>query len=826
MKEMLAKCRHYWHTFMRKLARIQFFRKVEITYQVLWNLCLITIITGFLSLVFAGAVAAGYFASLVKDEIDYNENDMVALVENLTETSKIYWAGEQFLGNLRSDLQRERVSLDNIAEEVKWAIIATEDEHFYEHDGIVPKALLRATLQELSNSSVQTGGSTLTQQLVKQQILSSEVSFDRKASEVFLSLRLEHFMSKDEILEAYLNVVPFGRNANGTNIAGIETAAQGVFGVSAKELNLPQAAYLAGMPQSPFGYTPFTKDGQLKDKNGMKPGFKRLETVLERLHEKGYITDEQYAEASKYDLTADFAKKAPDSMQEYPRLTTEITERATDVLVKQKIAARKGWDDLSDSLKKIERDKFAEEAKNELVNQGYKVYTTIDHDLYKAMNEAAASADHLFEPDRGGIREELGAVLLHNQTGAILSFVGGREESIEGDVLNRATQSYRQAGSTMKPILAYGPAIEAGVTQPGLVIPDTPLSYSNGDPVRNFDLGYKKNISVRESLVKSRNTPAVRAYRATPISMRESVIKNAGLETPSFNAATITGFESAPLGSVEITVEQNASAFSTFANNGVRHEPYMIERIETSTGEVVYEHEDKQYTVFSPQTSYLVTDMLRDVMWNGTGTHARPKFSADWASKTGTTNANRDSLFVATNPNITLALWNGFSGKELSLSPTYGGGTGQRTQTIWTRLANAAYNVNPSLMSANGKRFTQPGGLTRRSVCAITGGPPSKACEALELVTSDLYASHMVGKIDGLSPFQAQLKQQNELEKIEKKQKEEEEKEKKEEEKKKRREEEENDGDTSDNAATEENEDNQEDGEVDSDVNDSASDND
>ncbi|SDB81267.1 transglycosylase domain-containing protein [Shouchella lonarensis] len=811
MKEMLAKCRHYWHTFMRKLARIQFFRKVEITYQVLWNLCLIAIITGFLSLVFAGAVAAGYFASLVKDEIDYNENDMVALVENLTETSKIYWAGEQFLGNLRSDLQRERVSLDNIAEEVKWAIIATEDEHFYEHDGIVPKALLRATLQELSNSSVQTGGSTLTQQLVKQQILSSEVSFDRKASEVFLSLRLEHFMSKDEILEAYLNVVPFGRNANGTNIAGIETAAQGVFGVSAKELNLPQAAYLAGMPQSPFGYTPFTKDGQLKDENGMKPGFKRLETVLERLHEKGYITDEQYAEASNYDLTADFAKKAPDSMQEYPRLTTEITERATDVLVKQKIAARKGWDDLSDSLKKIERDKFAEEAKNELVNQGYKVYTTIDHDLYKAMNEAAASADHLFEPDRGGIREELGAVLLHNQTGAILSFVGGRREELEKWEVNHAT-SPRQAGSTMKPILAYGPAIEAGVTQPGLVIPDTEMSYRNGKTIGNAGRAHAGNVSVRESLVQSYNVPAVRASDATPVSVKEKVIANAGLTSANFSVEKILGIQSAPLGSVEITVEQNASAFSTFANNGVRHEPYMIERIETSTGEVVYEHEDKQYTVFSPQTSYLVTDMLRGVMKSGaTGATAGGNiFYADWASKTGTTNDNKDSLFVATNPNITLALWNGFSGKQLPLNPTYGGGTGPRTQKIWARLAHAAYNVNPSLMSANGKRFTQPGGLTRRSVCAITGGPPSKACEALELVTSDLYASHMVGKIDGLSPFQAQLKQQNELEKIEKKQKEEEE----------------NDGDTSDNAATEENEDNQEDGEVDSDVNDSASDND
>src|SRR5699024_1010941 len=153
---------------------------------------------------------------------------------------------------------------------------------------------VRAIVQQATNSSTQSGGSTLTQQLVKNQILTNEVSFERKAKEILLAMRLERFFDKDEILEAYLNIIPYGREASGRNIAGVQTSAQGIFGVDASEVNLPQAAYLAGLPQGPSYYTPFSSDGGLKDKAGLQPGINRMKSVLNRMYEENYITKKQY----------------------------------------------------------------------------------------------------------------------------------------------------------------------------------------------------------------------------------------------------------------------------------------------------------------------------------------------------------------------------------------------------------------------------------------------------------------------------------------------------------------------------------------------------
>ena len=186
------------------------------------------------------------------------------------------------------------------------AVFATEDEYFKQHNGIVPKAIFRGLFQDVTNSDSQTGGSTLTQQLIKNQMLTNEVSYERKAKEILLAMRLEHFMDKDEILEAYLNIIPYGRNANGQNIAGIETAAEGIFGKKAIDLNLPQAAFIAGVPQAPFAYTPFKSGGGVKDPEYLKPGIDRMKTVLFRMKETGYITEQQYNEAIAYDITQDF----------------------------------------------------------------------------------------------------------------------------------------------------------------------------------------------------------------------------------------------------------------------------------------------------------------------------------------------------------------------------------------------------------------------------------------------------------------------------------------------------------------------------------------
>src|SRR5690625_4861603 len=209
-------------------------RTTRITYEVVWNVILFFIIIGAIGIFFAGGVGAGYFVSLVKDEPVRSYESMKKDIYNYEETSKLYFADEKYIGDVRSDLHREETTLDKVADVVIDAVVATEDEFFYDHQGIVPKAIVRAIFQEATNSDTKTGGSTLTQQLIKNQILTNEVSFERKAKEIVLALRLENYFEKEEILEAYLNVIPYVRDASGQNIAGIQTAAKWVFGVDVR----------------------------------------------------------------------------------------------------------------------------------------------------------------------------------------------------------------------------------------------------------------------------------------------------------------------------------------------------------------------------------------------------------------------------------------------------------------------------------------------------------------------------------------------------------------------------------------------------------------
>ena len=261
MKEWIEQLNERIESF----ANSEWGRRLRITGGVFWNLALLFTIFLVTAGIFAVSVGAGYFASLVKDEPLRSSAEMREQIFNYEETSEIYFANEIYIGKLRTDLERRETSLSAVSPLVVNAVLATEDEYFREHNGIVPKAVIRGLLQDVTNSSTQTGGSTLTQQLIKNQILTNEVSYERKAKEILLAMRIEHFMTKEEILEAYLNIIPYGRNSSGNNIAGIATAAEGIFGVKPSELTLAQAAYIAGIPQAPFSYTPFKQTGELKD---------------------------------------------------------------------------------------------------------------------------------------------------------------------------------------------------------------------------------------------------------------------------------------------------------------------------------------------------------------------------------------------------------------------------------------------------------------------------------------------------------------------------------------------------------------------------------
>ncbi|CQR48156.1 Penicillin-binding protein 1A [Paraliobacillus sp. PM-2] len=727
-------------------------RTSRITYDVVWNVILFFIIIGVIGLFFGGGLGAGYFASLVKDEAVRAEEEMKDAIYNYSETSEIYFDNNVYMGEVSSDLYREEIALKEVSPWVIDAIVATEDASFYEHKGVVPKAVLRAMFQEVTNASVKTGGSTLTQQIIKNQILTNEVSFERKAKEILLALRAEQFLKKEDILEVYLNVVPFGRNANGQNIAGIHTAAQGIFGVDAKDLNLPQSAFIAGLPQSPFAYTPFKNGGQVKEEEGLKPGLSRMRTVLSRMLEAGSITQEEFDEAINYDIISNLAKSSSSIFEKYPYLTLEVKDRATELL-RDKLAIDDGY-----SMEDIEKsntlkEEYTIKADRSLSQGGYKIHTTINKEIYDVFQKITKDYNNYGvekvarNPNTGevikvendnGEKETLvqpvqtGSVLIDNATGKIISFVGGRDFDIAQ--LNHATNNPRSIGSTAKPLLVYGPAMEEGKVQPGSIIADLdigPYRYipSNYVPGRYYGL-----VTAREALYKSHNVTAAKIYQdilnLDPVGkyfakMGFSNITDVRREAPSM-----------ALGVHEATVEENVNGFATFGNGGNFVDAYMIESIESIDGEKVYQHESEPVEVFTPQTNYLMLDMMRDVLRQGTATYARANLSnpsVDWAGKTGTGNDYTDAWFVATNPNVTMGTWIGYDYRQ-KLDKGYSG----RNQLLWAKLVNAATKIDPDLMAPS-NRFERPSNIVSRSFCKTSGLLPSDICRDLGLVGSDIY---------------------------------------------------------------------------------------
>lgn len=744
---------------LETMNKTKWAKGMRITSGVTWNLFLLFLIVGLTLVVFAGSVGAGYFASLVVKEPLRSKQEMRDAIFTYEETSELYLADNVYIGKVNSDIERRETKLENVSTHVIDAVLATEDEYFEQHEGIVPKAIFRGLLQDVTNSDSQTGGSTLTQQLVKNQILTNEVSYERKAKEMLLAMRIEHFMTKDEILEAYLNIIPYGRNSNGQNIAGIETAAGGIFATKAVKLNLPQAAFIAGIPQAPFAYTPFKSGGGLKDEEFLKPGIDRMKTVLFRMKETGYITEQQYKEAIVYDITKDFRDPVLRANERYPYLTQEIQNRT--VLILAKIIAEKDGIDVErlEQEKKL-MEKYSILANRSMKNDGYRIYSTVNKDLYDKMSEVGNNFEHygftytreVKDSDSGEVELEedpvqVGAMMIENNTGKILSFIGGRDHSQEAT--NHSTQAFRQNGSSMKPLLVYGPAIEYGVIGAGSPVVDVKFNikqpngemWSPNNYIKTMELGI---IPARDALSKSLNLATARLYNDIIDRRPADFLKKMDFSRldPSDYYYPSASFGGTKRG---VSVEENTNAFGTFANNGKFIDAYMIEKIVDTNGNIIYQHEVEPVDVFSPETSYIITDMLRDVIKpGGTGSQV-PKylnFSSDLAVKTGTTQNYADAWLIGYNPNVSLGVWLGYkdlkrslyTGSSNTLHPT------TRTSMLFARIMNAANEVAPEIVGASTK-FSRPAGVVEKSFCGISGLAPSVECSAAGLVKTDLFNS-------------------------------------------------------------------------------------
>ncbi len=725
-------------------------KRLRISGSVAWNLFLLFLVFALVGTVFVGSVGAGYFASLVKNEPLRSKAELRNQIFSYEETSEIYFANDIYIGKLRTDLDRRETSLSNVAPDVINAVLATEDEYFREHTGIVPKAVIRGLLQDVTNSATQTGGSTLTQQLIKNQVLTNEVSYERKAKEILLAMRLEHFMTKEEILEAYLNIIPYGRNSSGRNIAGIETAAEGIFGIKAKELALPQAAYIAGIPQAPFAYTPFTNTGELKSEEALQPGIDRMKTVLYRMKEAGYINDAQYQEALDYDITADFRGPEMRAEDRYPWLTYELESRAKDIIA-EKLAQEDGIDAERLKSEKKLRDKYTILADRDVRSKGYRIYSTINKDMYDAMQKAAQDFQYYGHTYTGKGKDpvtgeetdiempvQVGSILIENTTGRILSFVGGRD--FKTTQVNHATQAYRSNGSTMKPLLVYAPAIEYGVIGAGSPLVDVKFSIGSWSPSNYITSDERGIIPAREALADSQNISALRLYNDILNKRPADLLVKMGFSKlhPDDFTNLATGIGALHEGA---TVEENTNAFATFANGGQFIDAYMIDRIEDQDGNIIYQHEIVPTEVFSPETSYIITDMLRDVLTKGTGTLARNslKFSSDFAAKTGTSQEYKDVWLVGYNPNVSLGVWMGYDQPRTlyAFNNTYSQPS-VRINKLWATLMNSVYDVDPQFIDPQ-TSFKRPPNVVSASFCGISGLAPSAACSSAGLVRSDLF---------------------------------------------------------------------------------------
>lgn len=729
LKQVMEKLTLFWNQFKQFLRKTYFAETNEKerwglediaalilrTLKLLVNVAFVFILFG---MVLGAGIGVGYGASLFSKTEVPNKEELLQQVYNISGISKLTYSDGSLISEIDNDLLRIPVESGAISDNVKKAVIATEDENFESHNGVVPKAVLRATLGSVVGVGSSSGGSTLTQQLIKQQVVGDAPTFKRKAAEIVDALALERYMTKDEILTTYLNVSPFGRNNKGQNIAGIEEAAQGIFGVSAKDLTVPQAAFIAGLPQSPIVYSPYAADGSLKTPEDMSLGLTRAKNVLYNMYRTGKLSEAEYQEYLNYDLTKDFkpSESAEKSSHDYLYFTAfeEAQKAMYDYLIQRDNVSQQ-------ELKNNATVKsYRELAAKELREGGYTVTTTINKRIYEAMQNAVANYGGVLDDGTGTV--EVGNVLMDNKTGAVIGFVGGRDYASNQN--NHAFDTERSPGSTIKPILAYGIAIDQGLMGSASVLSNYPTNFSSGEPIMHVDSRGTAMMNLQEALNTSWNIPAYWTYRA----LREKGVNVRGYMEKMGYYIDDYSIESLPMGGgIEVSVAQHTNGFQTLANNGTYQEKYMVEKITDKDGKVVYEHKANPVQVYSPAAATIMQDLMRGVLNSGATTTFKSRISqvngtlagADWIGKTGTTNSNGDMWLMLSTPKMTLGGWIGHD-DNTSMAAL----TGYNNNAAYMAyMVNAIYEADPNAWGV-GDRFNLDSSVIHSSVLKATGERP------------------------------------------------------------------------------------------------------
>lgn len=662
------------------------------------KICIILIIL--LCIVGAGAVVAIFTNddwNMSKDELTLKYTDTI-----------IYDKDGNEIANVAGTEKRRTVPLSEIPKTLQDAYISIEDERFYTHHGVDVKRTLGATATYILNKGNSSyGGSTITQQLIKNlkndKSDSGLAGIQRKIREMSRAYKVEKVLSKDQILELYLNLIFVG----GSNVCGVELGSKYYFNKSVGELDLAESAFLAGINHSPNSYNPF---GEKDNSEIIK---KRTKTVLGKMKELGKINDEQF-ESAKAEVEAGLTFSQGDTAT---TSSMSYLARAALTQVTEQFAKKNDVDyDIAETM---------------IAGGGYKIYTTQVSDIQSTMEEVYRSGDHIFKgvaKDKNGNLINSGhtqsaMVLIDHKTGQVVGCMGGLGDDVNSIGQNRATQSKRQPGSSIKPIAAVAPGLESGIITAATVYDESATAFGSYTP--NPHSGYGL-VTVRKAIEFSANTVPIKIVSELGPKNSVAFLKKLGISTVvsaednsksnDENLSLILGGATEGFSPLDM-----AGAYATIANDGVYITPTFYTKVEDANGNIVMEPEQETRRVLSEGNAYILKSILTGPVIGGAGTATGCKISGqDTAGKTGTTDDNKDRWFCGFTPYYTAATWFGFDQPE---NLYYAGANStNRACKLW---ASVMKKVHADLPSAS---FEKPSNIVSARICMDSGKQATESC--------------------------------------------------------------------------------------------------
>ena len=663
-----------------------------------------------------GAAGAGALVGIAKAYMETTPTLDTGKIEDQSQTSYIYDCNGNLITAYTGSENRDWATIDEIPKQLQEAVIAIEDVRFEYHNGVDVKRLVGAFINNLMNSSVQ-GGSTITQQLIKNRLLSTERTYKRKIQEAYLALQLEKEYSKDDILEAYMNTI----NLGGSNY-GVKAAAMDYFGKNLDQLSLRECAMLAGITRYPYLYNPRRCYYVVNTPDLIN---KRTDNVLYQMYKAGYITYDAY-ETALHDTVTVLEKSKVNEMYEMPYFVEYAVYDVITHLLKER--------NMQDT------DQNRAQLETELRTNGYRIYTTVDPTVQKTVEESLTNWDKYpklkdennsvirYENDDGTITEipqpQAAAVVVDQATGDLKAVVGGRNTPTVRKTLNRAYQTTMPVGSAIKPIAVYGPAIDKGASD-GTVVPNLPLAINGWDSEKGYPAGGASKygpVTIRSAVVNSLNSAtAYTLMNLVGLDDSYNYLIQMGVN-PSHINKTGAGLA---LGTSGITPIEMAGAYATIANSGVYLEPLSFTRVEDKDGNVILDANEirEKRQVFKASTAWLMTDILVDAVNNGTGKQAR----IDGMTVGGKTGTNQDALgvyFAGITPYYTMTLWIGHDNYKPLDDDVYASSSAAPLwQNIMSKLLSG--KENKPIISATAEDV----GLVKVSVCSVSGKLATEACQ-------------------------------------------------------------------------------------------------